>query len=83
MNICLFSMKLPILVKISHTIIETLTLSQWSSKFTVSTSVLSYLHWATHGGVVHIWPRDHQLLSGQLVCVLVWRWTEDILNTFY
>jgi len=30
MNICLFSMKLPILVKICHTVIEILTFNKWS-----------------------------------------------------
>jgi len=43
MNICLFSIKLPILVKICPTVIEILTFNKWSLKFTVSRSVLSYL----------------------------------------
>ena len=43
MNICLFSIKLPILVKICLTLIEILTYNKWSKKFTVSRSVLSYL----------------------------------------
>jgi len=32
MNICLFSIKLPILVKICPTVIEMLTFNKWSSK---------------------------------------------------
>jgi len=32
MNICLFSIKLPILVQICPTIIEILTCNKWSSK---------------------------------------------------
>jgi len=32
MNICLFSIKLPILVKISPTVIEILTFNKWSLK---------------------------------------------------
>ena len=43
MNICLFSIKLPILVKICPTVIEILTFNKWSQKFTVSRSVISYL----------------------------------------
>jgi len=43
MNICLFSIKVPILVKICPTIIEILTFNKWSQKFTVSRSVISYL----------------------------------------
>jgi len=43
MNICLFSLKLPILVKICLTIIEMLTFNKRSLKFTVSKSVLSYI----------------------------------------
>ena len=43
MNICLFSIKLPILVKIFPTVIEILTFNKWSQKFTVSRSVISYL----------------------------------------
>jgi len=43
MNICLFSIKLPILVKICPTITEILTFNKWSQKFTISRSVLSYL----------------------------------------
>jgi len=43
MNICLFSIKVPILVKICRTIIEILTFNKWSKKFTVSRSVISYL----------------------------------------
>jgi len=43
MNICLFSIKLPILVKIRPTVIEILTFNKWSQKFTVSRSVISYL----------------------------------------
>ena len=43
MNICLFSIKLLILVKICPTAIEILTLNKWSQKFTVSRSVISYL----------------------------------------
>jgi len=42
-NICLFSIKMPILVKICSTVIEILTFNKWSLKFTVSRSVLSYL----------------------------------------
>jgi len=40
MNICPFSIKAPILVKIYPTIIEIWT---WSQKFAVSRSVISYL----------------------------------------
>jgi len=43
MNICLFSIKLPILVKICPTVIEILTFNKWSWKFTISRSVLPYL----------------------------------------
>jgi len=46
MNICLFSIKVPILVKIGPTVIdffEILTFNEWSQKFTVSRSVISYL----------------------------------------
>ena len=43
MNICLFSINVPILVKIYPTIIEIRTLNKWSQKFTVSRSVISYL----------------------------------------
>jgi len=43
MNICLFSIKVPILVKICPTVIEILTFNKWSKKFTVSRSVISYL----------------------------------------
>jgi len=43
MNICLFSITLPILVKICPAVIEMLTFNKWSYKFTVSGSVLSYL----------------------------------------
>jgi len=42
-NICLFSIKLPILVKICSTVIEVLTFNKWSLKIAVSRSVLSYL----------------------------------------
>jgi len=42
-NICLFSIKLPNLVKICPTVIEILTFNKWSLKLTVSRSVLSYL----------------------------------------
>ena len=42
-NICLFSIKLPNLVKICHTVIEILTFNKWSLKLTVSRSLLSYL----------------------------------------
>jgi len=38
-----FSIKVPILVKICPTIIEILTFNKWSQKFTVSRSVISYL----------------------------------------
>jgi len=41
MNICLSSMKLPILVKISHTVIEMLTFNKWSLKVYRFHSVLS------------------------------------------
>jgi len=41
MNICLFSIKLPILVKICPTVTE--IVNKWSLKFTVSRNVLSYL----------------------------------------
>jgi len=43
MNICLFSIKVPILVKICPTVIEILTVNKWSQKFTVSRTVISYL----------------------------------------
>jgi len=43
MNICLFSIKVPILVKICPTVIETLTFNKWSQKFTISRTVISYL----------------------------------------
>ena len=43
MNICLFSIELPILVKICPTVIEILTFNKWSQKFTISRSVISYL----------------------------------------
>jgi len=43
MNICLFSIKVPILVKICPTVIEILTFNKWSQKFTVSRRVISYL----------------------------------------
>jgi len=32
MNVCLFSIKLPILLKICHTVVEILTFNKWSSK---------------------------------------------------
>jgi len=43
MNICLFSIKVPILVKICLIVIEILTFNKWSQKFTVSRSVISYV----------------------------------------
>ena len=45
MNICLLSIKLSILVKVSFTVIQILTFNKWSSvqKFTISRIVLSYL----------------------------------------
>jgi len=43
MNVCLFSVKVPILVKIRPTVIEILTFNKCSQKFTVSRSVLSCL----------------------------------------
>jgi len=43
MNICLFSIKVPILVKICPTVIEILIFNKWSQKLTVSRSVISYL----------------------------------------
>ena len=43
MNICLFSIKVQILVKIYATVIEIWRLNKWSQKFTVSRSVISYL----------------------------------------
>ena len=43
MNICLFPLKVPILVKICPTVIEILTFNKWSQKFTVSRTVISYL----------------------------------------
>jgi len=43
MDICLFSIQLPILVQICPTFIEILTFNKWSLKFTVSRSVLSCL----------------------------------------
>jgi len=42
-NIFLFSIKLPNLVKICPTVIEILTFNKWSLKLTVCRSVLSYL----------------------------------------
>jgi len=44
MNICLFSIKVRILVKICPTVIEILIFNKWSQKFTVSNSVISYVH---------------------------------------
>jgi len=43
MNICLFSIKVLILVKICPTVIEILTFNKWSQRFTVSRRVISYL----------------------------------------
>jgi len=43
MNICLFSIKVPISVKICPTVIEILTFNKWSQKFTISRSVISYV----------------------------------------
>jgi len=43
MNICLFSIKVPILVKICPAVIEILTFNKWCQKFTISRSVISYL----------------------------------------
>jgi len=43
MNICLFSIKVPILVKVCPTIIGILTFNKWSQNFAVSRSVISYL----------------------------------------
>jgi len=43
MNICLFSIKVPILAKICPTVIEILTFNKWSQKFTISRSVISDL----------------------------------------
>jgi len=43
MNIGLFSIKVPILVKLCPTVIEILTFNKWSQKFTVFRSVISYL----------------------------------------
>jgi len=43
MNVCLFSIKVPILVKIGPTVIEILTFNKWSQKFTASRSMISYL----------------------------------------
>ena len=43
MTICLFSIKLPILVKICPIVIEILTSNKWSQKFTISRSVITYL----------------------------------------
>jgi len=42
-NIYLFSIKLPILVKICPTVTDILTFNKWSLKCTVSRSVLFYL----------------------------------------
>jgi len=64
MNICLFSIKLPILVKIGPTVIEILTLINGLQKFTVSRSSWRRpRRWATGGGVIQIWPWDHQCCS--------------------
>ena len=43
MNICLFSIQLPILVEICPTIIEILAINKWSLNFTGSRSMLSCL----------------------------------------
>jgi len=43
MNICLFSIKVPILVKICPTVIEILIFNKWSQKFTISKSMIFYL----------------------------------------
>jgi len=43
MNIGLFSIKVPILVKLCPTVIEILTFNKWSQKFTVFRSVISYI----------------------------------------
>jgi len=43
MNICLFAIKVPILVNICPTVIEILTFNKWSQKFSTFRSVLSYL----------------------------------------
>jgi len=43
MNVYLFSIKLPIFVKICPTVIEILTFNKWSLMFTVSRSLLSHL----------------------------------------
>jgi len=43
MYICLFSIKVPIFVKICPTVSEILTFNKWSQMFTVSRSMISYL----------------------------------------
>jgi len=43
MNMCLFSIKVPILVKICPTVIEILTFNKWYKKFTISRRVIYYL----------------------------------------
>jgi len=73
MNICLFSMNLPVLLKISHIIIEILTFNKWSSKVyyfqkrvtsttSLSDSWRSDQDLTTRSSVL-------QLLSGELLCV--------------
>jgi len=75
MNICLVSMNLPVLLKISHIIIEKLTFSKWSSnvyrfqKRVTSTTSLSD-SWMS-GPDFTMRSSVLQLLSGQLICVHV------------
>jgi len=45
MNICLFSIKLPILVEISFTVIEILTLNKWSSEVYHFQCFLTYVQY--------------------------------------
>jgi len=83
MNICLSWMKLPILVKISHTIVEMLTFNKWSLKVYRFHKRAFLDSWRSGSDLTCTRSSVLQLLSGQLVCVRVWSWTEDILNTLY
>ena len=75
MNICVFSIKLPILVKIRPTVIEILAFNKWSSivyhfqKRVTSITSLSD-SWRSGRDLTTRSP-VLQLLSGELVCVRV------------
>jgi len=74
-------MKLPILVKISHTIVEMLTFNKWS---------LKVYHFHKRAFLEEKSRFDHEIISAAVTqwparlctCVCVWRWTGDILNIF-